>query len=254
MMALWNIVVWHRNAGVAPGGVAEGKSRWVMKRSEINQAIRDMLDFCDELKFKLPPFAFFSTEEWTTRGAEYDEIRSAGLGWDVTDFGKGDFATCGLTLFTVRNGIHGVTGSKTYCEKIMLVGENQVTPMHFHWKKTEDIINRGGGNLICKLYPATADEGLGSETVKVSVDGCLREVPAGGELRLSPGESVTLTPYLYHTFWGEPGAGRVLVGEVSTVNDDANDNRFHEPLPRYPGIEEDVEPLRRLCTEYPAVR
>jgi D-lyxose ketol-isomerase len=39
---------------------------------------------------------------------------------------------------------------------------------------------------------------------------------------------------------------------VSTVNDDAHDNRFLEELPRFPGIEEDAAPVRLLCTEYPA--
>jgi hypothetical protein len=183
-----------------------------------------------------------------------DEIRVAGLGWDVTDFGRGDFAKCGLTLFTVRNGRHDEPNSKPYCEKIMLVREDQLTPMHFHWKKTEDIINRGGGNLVVKVYMASKDERLDDATVTISADGKRLQLPAAGELVLRPGESVTLTPYLYHAFWGQPGHGMVLVGEVSTVNDDAHDNRFLDGLPRYPGIEEDAPPLRLLCTEYPVAK
>ncbi|MCB9850724.1 MAG: D-lyxose/D-mannose family sugar isomerase [Phycisphaerales bacterium] len=225
-----------------------------MKRSEINQAIEHMIGFADGLHFKLPPFGHFTPGDWQTCGAAYDEIRRAGLGWDVTDFGKGDFAKCGLTLFTVRNGVLNDADSKTYCEKIMLVLEEQLTPMHFHWKKTEDIINRGGGNLICQVHRANNEERLGSDEVVVSMDGCEKHVPAGSKLVLKPGESVTLTPYVYHAFWGEPGKGPVLVGEVSTVNDDANDNRFLDELPRYPGIEEDAAPVRLLCTEYPAAK
>jgi D-lyxose ketol-isomerase len=223
-----------------------------MKRSQINMAIQRMMDFADSLSFRLPPFARWTPGEWAGRGADCDEIRAAQLGWDVTDFGKGKFDEFGLTLLTIRNGQHDKPDSKPYCEKLMMVCEGQVTPMHFHWKKTEDIINRGGGRLVCKVYQATSDEQLSDERVQVSMDGQVKDVPAGTELVLEPGASITLTPYLYHTFWGEGGKGPVLVGEVSTVNDDANDNRFLEELPRFPGIEEDVKPLRLLCTEYPA--
>ncbi|NLO74493.1 MAG: D-lyxose/D-mannose family sugar isomerase, partial [candidate division WS1 bacterium] len=58
-----------------------------MKRSEINQIIREGLEFCQEMKFCLPPFALWTPEDWTTRGHEYDEIRDNMLGWDVTDHG-----------------------------------------------------------------------------------------------------------------------------------------------------------------------
>jgi D-lyxose ketol-isomerase len=123
--------------------------------------------------------------------------------------------------------------------------------MHFHWAKTEDIINRGGGNLVVRLHNADPDDNLADTEVKVSTDGVVRRVPAGGEIILHPGESITLTPRLYHTFWGEPGKGKVLVGEVSTVNDDSNDNRFHQEIGRFPAIEEDAPPVRYLCSEYP---
>ena len=43
----------------------------------------------------------------------------------------------------------------------------------------------------------------------------------------------------------------MLVGEVSSVNDDNADNRFLHTLPRFPSIDEDEPPLRLLCTEYP---
>lgn len=221
-----------------------------MKRSEINAAIRQMIEFADAQGFLFPPFAHFSPDKWRSCGSEYDEIRQCGLGWDVTDFGKDDFAAFGLTLFTVRNGRHGEPDAKPYCEKIMLVRENQITPMHFHWQKTEDIINRGGGNLICQVHSSTPDELLSDKPLTVSVDGCRRDLPSGGKIALGPGESITLTPHIYHAFWGEPGGGSVLVGEVSTVNDDVHDNRFLDELPRFPGIEEDEPPIRLLCNEY----
>ncbi len=222
-----------------------------MKRSEINAAIRAMLALAEKMGFALPPFAHWSPEQWQDKGPEYDEIRAARLGWDVTDFGKGDFAHFGLTLLTIRNGLPDRPETKQYCEKLMLAGEGQITPMHFHWKKTEDIINRGGGRLVCQVYNATDDDRLAETPVTVSIDGRRLEVPAGTELVLEPGESITLTPRLYHAFWARPGDGAVLLGEVSTVNDDTHDNRFFEQLPRYPGIEEDQPPFRLLCHEYP---
>ena len=116
-----------------------------MKRSEINKIIKDAIAFLDEHKFLLPPFAYFTPEEWKEKNHEYDEIRNNVLGWDITDFGSGDFHSCGLFLFTLRNGnAHNPDDKKVYAEKIMIVEENQVTPYHYHWYKQEDIINRGG--------------------------------------------------------------------------------------------------------------
>lgn len=223
-----------------------------MKRSEINAIIRDADMFVRGHGFHLPPFAYWSPEEWATRGLEVEEIVQNGLGWDITDFGQGEFRNKGLFLFTVRNGSpeNLRTGKgKLYAEKIMIVDVDQVTPMHFHWVKTEDIINRGGGDLVISLYNATSDEGLADTPVTVSIDGVEHTVAAGGRVVLHPGESITLPPYLYHKFWGE--AGRVLVGEVSVVNDDKSDNRFFEPIGRFPEIEEDEPPLYLLCTDYP---
>jgi hypothetical protein len=130
----------------------------------------------------------------------------------------------------------------------MVVDVDQVTPMHFHWSKREDIINRGGGHLLIELYNATEREALAETDVVVRTDGVEHVLPAGSTVRLEPGESITLTPRLYHMFWGagEP----VLVGEVSTVNDDAADNRFYEPTDRFPDIEEDEPPLHLLVGDY----
>ena len=126
--------------------------------------------------------------------------------------------------------------------------------MHFHWAKMEDIINRGGGNLLIELHNAGEDEKLAKTEVAVSTDGVERRLPAGSIVRLTPGESITLTQRLYHKFWGEPGKGKVLVGEVSAMNDDTADNRFLDPLGRFPAITENEAPFRLLCSEYPAAR
>jgi len=226
-----------------------------MKRSEINQIMRDAIAFLAKHCFRLPPFAFWTPADWATKGREADEIRDNMLGWDITDFGSNDFKTCGLFLFTMRNGNQkNPRYSKPYAEKILIVQEQQITPMHFHFKKMEDIINRGGGNLMIELHNSTPTGKLARTPVRVSLDGVRRVVPAGAVVRLTPGESITLVPGLYHKFWGEKGGGTVLVGEVSSVNDDTTDNRFLDPLPRFAAIVEDEPPLYLLAHEYPPAR
>lgn len=75
-----------------------------MKRSEINCIIKEMESLIKENGFKLPPFADWTPENWKSKGHEYDEIRDNRLGWDITDFGLGDFNKVGFGLFTIRNG------------------------------------------------------------------------------------------------------------------------------------------------------
>jgi D-lyxose ketol-isomerase len=222
-----------------------------MKRSEINTIIKDGEQFALEHGFKLPPFAFWTPEDWASRGKESLEIAQNGLGWDVTDFGLGDYANKGVLLFTVRNGkLENLkTGrGKTYCEKILICKPNQLVLHHYHKSKTEDIINRGGGTLEILLHWANKQSKFTDQPVKVSCDGITREVPAGGVVLLEPGESITLEPYMYHQFRAVGSA--VLAGEVSTVNDDANDNFFLEPVGRFPKIVDDASPYRLLMTEY----
>lgn len=226
-----------------------------MKRSEINRYIDEAKQFCAKLGFHLPPFAHWTPAQWAKAGHEADEIRSRNLGWDVTDFGGGKFSDLGLLLFTIRNGkANDPKNVKIYAEKLLIVRENQITPWHFHFIKTEDIINRGAGKLVCELQNSTPDGKFAGTPVRVSTDGVVREVPAGGTVILEPGESITLTPGMYHKFYCLKGAGTGLIGEVSSVNDDATDNRFYEPLPRFAKIEEDEAPLHLLCNEYPAAK
>ena len=218
-----------------------------MKRSEINRYINEAKSFFAEHQFHLPVWVDWSPEEWATKGAECDEIRRNGLGWDVTDFASGEFDKVGLTLVTIRNG-NVKYDKKTYCEKIMFVRENQITPTHFHWRKMEDIIHRGGGVFCVKLWKADANEQPTDEPCSVQVDGVTTVVPAGEVLRLYPGQSISFEPYMYHQFWSENGPS--MIGEVSTVNDDANDNRFLEEQGRYPSIDEDEPAQYLLCNEY----
>lgn len=224
-----------------------------MKRSEINAIIREGMAFCRQMNFHLPPFAFWTAEEWADKGHEFDEIRDTMLGWDCTDFGSGRYHERGLLLFTIRNGHLKLVEKypKPYCEKLLIVGENQITPHHYHFNKVEDIICRAGGNLLVQVWNRDEADGLADTDVAVNCDGRHFTVPAGTIIRLTPGESITLPQYLYHTFWAEPGSGTVLSGEVSKVNDDNLDNRFLEELPRYTAIEEDEPAAYLLCNEYP---
>jgi D-lyxose ketol-isomerase len=226
-----------------------------MKRSEINALIEKAKTLFQHNLIRLPPFAFWTPTEWASKGAEADEIRNNKLGWDLTDFGSGCFSAVGLLLFTVRNGnLKDPANIKNYAEKVMLVEEGQVTPFHFHWQKTEDIINRGGGNLVVELYNSDAADNFTKDPIRVRCDGVARTVEPGGSVVLRPGESITLTPRLYHKFYGQNKAGRVIVGEVSSVNDDATDNRFKDPAGRFPKIEEDAPIQHYLCNEYPKAK
>ena len=225
-----------------------------MKRSEINRALRELEAMCRAYRFALPPFCAFTPDEWRTLGHEYDEVRECLLGWDITDYGLGDFDKVGMSLITIRNGCRALPEKypKVYAEKLLYLKEGQYSPNHFHWYKTEDIINRGGGNVLIRVYNSLPDEEIDYDSpVLVQTDGHSYTVPAGTQVRLTPGESIHIRQYLYHDFEVEPGTGPVLLGEVSQCNDDETDNRFNPPVGRFPAIEEDEPPYRLLCTEYP---
>lgn len=220
-----------------------------MKRSEINRILKDAKAFMAGKQFFLPPWAYWSMDDWKKNKHDAQEITNNMLGWDITDFGSGNFHSRGLFLFTIRNGKFNVD-KKPYAEKIMIVEENQETPMHYHWSKMEDIINRGGGNLVIELFNSTPDSRFDTTPVHFKTDGVKRTVNAGGKVVLTPGESICLEQGMYHRFYGETGKGTVLVGEVSMVNDDASDNCFYEKVGRFPEIVEDEKPLHLLVSDY----
>jgi len=222
-----------------------------MKRTEINQLIKDTERFFEKYNFRLPPFAFWNIDEWNAHRCDINEITACELGWDITDFGHGDFFKKGLLLFTIRNGVlNSKNYPKPYAEKIMISREEQVTLMHCHINKTEDIINRAGGNLIFELYNQSGEKDLADTDVILQRDGVKVTLSAGERIRLRPGESVTLTPHMFHQFWAEKGFGDVMIGEVSSVNNDHNDNVFHHDQLRFPMIEDDTKPYRLLLGDY----
>lgn len=223
-----------------------------MKRSEVNHALRVADDALKALSFALPPFAYLTPEQWKEAGDKYDRIRKNGMGWDITDFGSGDFPRYGAVLFTIRNGNHAQPELGTpYAEKIIALLPGQRLPLHCHVSKTEDIINRGGGVMVMELYSAHDDDSVDRESeVSVFCDGVERRVAAGAEFALMPGESITLPPRLYHRFLASKDAGVLVCGEVSSVNDDNTDNLFAEPVKRFADIEEDEPPDYLLSNEY----
>ena len=221
-----------------------------MKRSRINDILRESDAFIRSFGYVMPPFAYLSPE--ALKAADHSQIKARRMGWDITDYGEEDFDKMGLFLFTTRNGLNGDLGKRSamlYAEKIMISRQDQLSPMHRHDLKVEDIINRGGAKLVLKLYMADPAGEIDHEAeVSVMVDGMIRKLPAGGLLKLEPGESVTLFPNNWHAFWGE--GGDVLIGEVSTVNDDLTDNIFAKPIGRFANVEEDEAPLHLLVSDY----
>ncbi len=221
-----------------------------MQRSRVNEIIRQADAFIRSFGYVMPPFAYWSPDDLKSRRPA--GIVDARLGWDITDYGQGKFDELGLFLFTVRNGraedLTRGTGM-LYAEKIMISRKDQLSPMHRHIVKAEDIINRGGGKLVLELFMSNPDGSIDRNAeVSVPTDGVVRKLKAGGMLKLDAGESVTLLPGVWHAFWGE-GAD-VLIGEVSTVNDDLTDNIFEMPIGRFSNIEEDEKPLHLLVSDY----
>lgn len=222
-----------------------------MKRSRINQIMDEADEFIRSFGFTLPPFAYWTPEAFRAR-TDARAIIDARMGWDITDYGQGRFDDMGLFLFTLRNGQLADLkrgGGMCYAEKLLISRRDQISPMHTHVIKAEDIINRGGATLMVELF-GSDDQGrfAADRGGWLRCDGIARSYGPGEKLALAPGESVTLMPGDWHAFWGE--GGDVLIGEVSTVNDDLTDNIFVEPIGRFADIDEDEAPRHLLVSDY----
>jgi D-lyxose ketol-isomerase len=222
-----------------------------MKRSRINEIMAQADAMIRGHGFTLPPFAYWTPDEFRAR-TDAGRIVSARMGWDITDYGQGDFDSLGLFLFTLRNGDLADLrrgGGMVYAEKLLISRQDQISPMHTHVLKAEDIINRGGATLAVELFGSDAAGTFdGDRGGTVHCDGIERSFSPGKVLLLEPGESVTLMPGDWHAFWGE--GGDVLIGEVSTVNDDLTDNIFRDPIGRFAEIDEDEAPMHLLVSDY----
>ena len=226
-----------------------------LKRSEINVSIDLAIETFRKHGLHLPPYAYWQVDDWHERNGDCDEIRDCMLGWDVTDFGSGDFARIGRTLFTLRNGRSGdARYPKNYAEKYILDPEGQRAPAHFHRTKREDIIHRGqSGAIRVQLCATNADNTPSDESFLIQLNGITLELKPHSQVRLLPGQSVCIPPRTIHQFWGEEGGGITCSGEVSTVCVDWNDYFFLQPGTRFPEIDEDEPRRYYLCHEYPRI-
>ena len=190
-----------------------------MKRSTINRALVHASDCFRHHGWALPPAPR----------------------WDITDFGLGDFSHSGLTIINLAE-------ETEYCEKLMYAQRNQTTPFHTHARKKEDIICRTGELTLelSKARPHSANAAAVAFTV--NINGRPQFFQGIGKLVLPAGSRVTLVPGIWHTFY--PTSDECIIGEVSTANDDLNDNIFHDPqIGRFPGVEEDEPATIRLLSD-----
>ncbi len=188
-----------------------------MKRSEINRLITSAR-------------ACFAQHGWTL---------PPNPRWDVTDFGLGDWTKSCLVLVNLAEHVE-------YCEKLMYARQGMLTPEHCHHKKKEDIISRWG-TLRVNVWPGHPGKPMPAE-FEVLLNNEIRTVPAGAAIDLTAGERITLVPHVYHSFY--PLTEECIIGEVSTANDDANDNFFTDPnVGRYPQVDEDEPALVRLLSD-----
>ena len=223
-----------------------------MKRSDVNNTIIWAKKLLDNENMGIPKFGHWSMKEWGENKGLIDTITKCGLGWDITDFGSGEFNKIGAVLFTLRNGYFKDSSIGTpYAEKLIMMKEGQELPYHFHIIKTEDIINRGGGVLEISLFNSLKDKSIDFKSkVRVYMDGIEKEFLPGEKVAIEKGNSITLSPYIYHRFSVMEKTGDVLVGEVSSINDDFTDNYFLDTPGRFSEIEEDEEVLHPLSNEY----
>lgn len=219
-----------------------------MKRSEVNRVIAAATNTFADCRVHLPPFASWRLEDWREREADALELMEAGLGWDVVEWRPDEFVGHGLLLFTCRNVRRAYPSGSIdgYAEKLMIIRSSQRTPLHTHHRKMEDLINRGGGDIVIEL---NAERDVERDRY-VILNGVKKRIAYDGEtVVLRPGESITLMPGVYHAFCAS--GGDVIAGEVSTYNDDATDNDFAVYTERYPRLEEDEPPERLLVADYP---
>jgi len=221
-----------------------------MKRSLINSRMRWAQDLLEKNHFRLPEFAYWSPEEWKAHKADVDTIRRVYLGWDVKEYSE----ELGSVLFTIRNGRYDDPSvGVPYCEKVIVMQDGRRLPLHYHKNKSEDIINRGGGVMQIRLYNLDAEGQIDPSTpVEVYQDGVKHVHPAGEPVYIQPGNSITLEPYMVHSFGPKPGSD-IIIGEVSKINDDFTDNYRFEKIPLPCPVDEDEEMLHPLCTEYEAL-
>lgn len=220
-----------------------------MKRSKINNIIKEAIVYLNTQKFYLPEWAYWTFDEWKKHALQCKNIFNANLGWDVFS-GADDFYKIGAVLFTIRNGES--VEQRPYCEKIIVLEEGQELPYHYHKDKTEDIICRSEGDLGFQISMADSQGKLKEDSIEIEVDGIYKTLGFQEELILRKGQSLTLYPLMYHRFYAKKN--KILVGEVSKINDDNSDNFFLDDIKRFPVVEEDEDIVYPLVNDYAKLR
>lgn len=221
-----------------------------MKRSLINNRIQQAIVKFKENSVLLPPQASWDFGKWKSNEKTANEWNLRNLGWDITDFGLGDYDKYGGILFTVLNSEIASEADQPYSKKYLIRQKNQGAPLHYHAKKIETITCIGRGTLQIQVYNQGNDGELDKEKkVKILINSFLEELTPGSIIKLKPGESIRIPNRLYHSF--KALDNYVISEEVSGVNNDKNDNFWLSNVGRFPEIKEDVKPTFLLCTEMP---
>ena len=202
-----------------------------VKRSFIDARIDRMLELCGRHGVALPPFALWREADFRAnpdaarliaeRGARLERGRIQA--WPVRARGPDLVHAADGRLSRARRR----TG-RLYAEKAMAAEDGQRAPHHYHVVKTEDIVNRGGARFVVELFKVDAQGAPLKERFRALKDVNVLDLNPGDQVRLEPGESLTLEPFIAHAFWAEGGAA--VAGEVSLANDDTTDNYFLPPL------------------------
>lgn len=103
-----------------------------MKRSRINEIMAEADDMIRSFGFVLPPFAYWTPEEFKANADKARALIDARCGWDITDYGAGRFDEMGLFLFTLRNGRLADLqrgGGMCYAEKLLISRQDRSTCM-----------------------------------------------------------------------------------------------------------------------------
>ena len=182
-----------------------------MLRSEINAAIERAKSATEATTVSIcRAFAFWTPEHRKSKGAECDETGDCKLGWDITDFGAGRLrASRARRLHASQRTFDAPALSlapllrKSNDRRRGAANADAQTPV-----KQEDIIFRAGGDLAIEVYRVGADGRLGREDVALVLDCVSQRVLAGHRFVLEPGQSIQLTPDVFHEFYAGPAAGR----------------------------------------------
>jgi len=111
----------------------------------------------------------------------------------------------------------------------------------YHKQKKEDIICRNG-ELLIRFWNEDPDGINNNEPFAVKVNGHYQTLNSGDKVTLHSGERVTIVPGIWHEFY--PNSDQCVIGEVSTANDDLNDNFFlNKEIGRFSDVVEDEEKM-----------